>query len=192
MNTFNNKVFDTFPIIKTNRLTLREIRLEDAKRIFDMRSNGRVNTFIARPNMQKQEDAVGLAERTINAFKNKQTIGWAGILKDYNEIIGTCGFNMIDSYNLRAEIGGEMATEYWGKNIAIEAVIAIIQFGLEEMNLHSIEAKVSPNNRGAIYLMEQIGFVKEAHYKDRILFNNTFSDMAVYTLLKGNEKYHLK
>lgn len=192
MNKFNNKVFDTFPIIKTNRLTLREIRLDDAKRIFDMRSNGRVNTFIARPNMQKQEDAVGLAERTINAFKNKQAIGWAGILRDNNEIIGTCGFNMIDSYNLRAEIGGEMATEYWGKNIATEAVMAIIQFGLEEMNLHSIEAKVSPNNRGAIYLMEQIGFKKEAHYKDRILFNNTFSDMAVYTLLKGNENYHLK
>ncbi len=191
MNTFNSKVFDTFPIIKTSRLILREIRLEDAKRIFDMRSNGRVNTFIARPNMQKQEDALGLAERTINAFNNKQAIGWAGILRDNNEIIGTCGFNMIDTYNLRAEIGGEMATEYWGKNIAIEAVMAIIRFGLEEMNLHSIEAKVSPNNRGAIYLMEQIGFVKEAHFKDRILFNNTFSDMAVYTLLRGNENYLL-
>jgi len=186
METFNHDVFSSFPVIKTDRLTLREIRLADAKRIFDMRSNGRVNTFIARQNMQQQEDAKALAERTINAYNNKQAIGWAGILRENQEIIGTCGFNMIDTYNLRAEIGGEMATEYWGKNIAIEAVQAIIQFGLNTMNLHSIEAKVSPQNRSAIYLMEKLGFVKEAHFKDRILFNDSFYDMAVYTLIKGN------
>ncbi len=189
MEKFNMEVFDAFPILKTTRLTLREIRKDDAKRIYDMRSNGRVNEFIARPDMSKQEDALSLAERTIEAYKNKQAIGWAGILRDSNEIIGTCGFNSIDRQNLRAEIGGEMATEYWGKNIAIEAVIAIIKFGLEEMNLHSIEAKVSPNNRGAIFLMEQIGFKKEAHFKDRICFEGKFLDMAVFTLLKGNERY---
>jgi ribosomal-protein-alanine N-acetyltransferase len=189
METFNHGVFSSFPVIKTDRLTLREIRLADAKRIFDMRSNGRVNTFIARDNMQHQEDAKALAERTINAYNNKQAIGWAGILRENQEIIGTCGFNMIDTYNLRAEIGGEMATEYWGKNIAIEAVQAIIQFGLNTMNLHSIEAKVSPQNRSAIYLMEKLGFVKEAHFKDRVLFNDSFYDMAIYTLIKGNETY---
>ncbi|MES2655544.1 MAG: GNAT family protein [Bacteroidota bacterium] len=189
MEKLNMEVFDKFPVLKTKRLTLREIRKEDAKRIYDMRSNGRVNAFIARPEMDKHEDALRLAERTIEAYNNKQAIGWAGILRDSNEIIGTCGFNSIDRLNLRAEIGGEMATEYWGKHIAIEAVIAIIQFGLEEMNLHSIEAKVSPDNRGAIALMEQIGFKKEAHYKDRIYFKERFSDMAVFTLLKGNEQY---
>jgi ribosomal-protein-alanine N-acetyltransferase len=191
MQTFNHNVFNAFPVLKTHRLTLREIRPEDAKRIYDMRSNGRVNQFIARPQMQKEEDALSLAERTIAAYNNKQAIGWAGILRENNAIIGTCGFNMIDAYNLRAEIGGEMATEYWGKHIAIEAVMVIIQFGLEQMNLHSIEAKVSPDNRGAIYLMEQIGFVKEAHYRDRIYFNGKFMDMAVYTLIKGNERLSL-
>lgn len=185
----NEKVFDEFPVLKTQRLTLREIRLEDAKQIFEMRSNGRVNQFIPRNNMILENDAKILAEKTIQAFKNKQAIGWAGILRNNNEIIGTCGFNQIDFYNLRAEIGGEMATEFWGKNIAVEAVLAIIKFGFEELNLHAIEAKVSPANRGAINVLEQIGFIKEAHYKDRLFFNNQFSDMAVYTLFKGNQNY---
>lgn len=189
MEKFNIEVFEAFPILKTKRLTLREIRKEDAKRIYDMRSNGRVNAFIARPDMDKREDALGLAERTIEAYKNKQAIGWAGILRSNHEIIGTCGFNSIDRQNLRAEIGGEMAVEYWGKQIAIEAVIAIIKYGLEQMNLHSIEAKVSPGNRGAIFLLEQIGFKQEAHFKERIYFKEKFLDMAVFTLLKGNEQY---
>lgn len=191
MKPFNEDVFKQFPILKTQRLTLREIRVEDAKRIFDMRSNGRVNQFIARPNMQSADDATKLAERTIAAYQNKQAIGWAGILRDSQEIIGTCGFNSIDVMNLRAEIGGEMATEYWGKNIAQEAVREILRFGLYEMNLHSIEAKVSPQNKSAIYVLEHLGFEKEAHYKDRIYFNGNFIDMAVYTLIKGNEQFNV-
>lgn len=189
--TINTTIFNEFPVLKTDRLTLREIRVSDAPEIYKMRASGRVNQFIARPNMGKLEDSVLLAEKTIQAYKNQQAIGWAGILRDSNEIIGTCGFNMIDFYNLRAEIGGELSVDYWGKNVALEAVEAIIRFGFETMNLHTIEAKVSPGNRGAIFLMEKIGFKKEAHYVDRIYFNGSFSDMAVYTLIRGNERYSL-
>jgi ribosomal-protein-alanine N-acetyltransferase len=188
MLQLNTSVFDSFPVLKTPRLTLREIRITDAPQIFAMRANGRVNQFISRPDMQQLEAAESLAERTIQAFHNKMAIGWAGILRQNNEIIGTCGFNSIDGANMHAEIGGEMATEFWGKNIAIEAVKAILHFGLNTMNLHTIEAKVSPQNRSAIYVMEQLGFEKEAHYKNRIYYNNTFMDMAVYTLEKGKEK----
>jgi ribosomal-protein-alanine N-acetyltransferase len=187
MKTFNSEVFDAFPVLKTNRLTLREIRTSDAAYIFDMRANNRVNEFIARPQMQTQAQAINLTEKTISSFQNKQAIGWAGILHNKN-IIGTCGFNSIDVINLHAEIGGEMATEYWGKGIALEAVKAILGYGLNTMNLHTIEAKVSPQNRSAIYVLEQLGFEKEAHFKERILFNNQFLDMAVYTLRKGYER----
>jgi ribosomal-protein-alanine N-acetyltransferase len=189
MEVFNQDVFNQFPVLKTSRLTLREIKVEDAKRIYDMRSNGMVNQFIARPNMQAEDDAMMLAERTIAAYQNKQAIGWAGILRNNQKIIGTCGFNSIDVMNLRAEIGGEMATEYWGKNIAQEAVREILRFGLYEMNLHTIEAKVSPQNKSAIYILEQLGFIKEAHFKNRIYFNKNFMDMAVYTLHKGSELF---
>lgn len=187
----NQRVFEQFPVLTTKRLTLRGITSADAKRIFDMRSNGRVNQFIARNNMTNPDDSMALAERTAQAFRDRKAIGWAGLLRDNKEIIGSCGFNQIDFQNLRAEIGGEMATEYWGKNIAMEAFCNIVKFGLEVMNLHSIEAKVSPDNRGAIFLLEQCGFEKEAHYRDRIYFNGRFLDMAVYTLIKGDEKYPL-
>lgn len=185
----NKQVFEEFPILKTERLTLRDIRISDAEEIYTMRSSGRVNQFIARPTMETLEASVTLIERTNEAYSAGQGIGWAGVLRDSNTIIGTCGFNMIDYPNLRAEIGGELSVDYWGKNIALEAVTAILRFGLNEMNLHSIEAKVQPGNRGAIYLMEYLGFKKEAHYVDRMHFNGKFMDMAVYTLIKGNETF---
>jgi len=181
----NNRVFETFPQLQTRRLILRAIAPDDAPLIFRMRRDGRVNRFIARGDMQDMEAAESLVARTVSAFEARQGIGWAGVLKNSGAMIGTCGFNAIDYPNLRAEIGGELSADYWGRQLALEAVQAIVTFGLEAMNLHSIEARVSPQNRGAIYLMEHLGFRKEAHFKDRIFFNGTFSDMAVYTLIKG-------
>lgn len=184
MKTFNHTIFDQFPILKSDRLTMRDIRPEDAEAIYKMRSNGRVNQFIPRPLMPTLEDSKILVGKTINAYQNKQGIGWAGVLRGNKEIIGTCGFNSIEPQNRRAEIGGEMATEYWGKNIALEAVEMIIQFGFEIMNLHTIEAKVSPENRGAVFVLEKLGFKKEAHFIDRVFYKDVFSDMAVYTLFE--------
>jgi len=178
---FNHQVFEQFPVLTTPRLTLREIRIQDAQQIYEMRSNGRVNQFIARPEMQEPEQAIALVERTRNAYVNKLAIGWAGVLRDSETIIGTCGFNSIDIANLRAEIGGELDVHFWGKHIAFEAVETIVSFGFQTMGLHTIEAKVSPDNRGAIYVLEQLGFIKEAHFKDRIRFQDHFLDMAIYT-----------
>ncbi|MBK7985586.1 MAG: GNAT family N-acetyltransferase [Ignavibacteria bacterium] len=185
----NDKIFDNFPILKSDRLLLRNIKLSDATKIFEMRSNGRVNQFITRDNMNEIEDAIKLVQKTILSYQSRQAIGWAGVLRDGADIIGTCGFNSIDYANLRAEIGGELSVDYWGKNIALEAVMIIVKFGLDIMNLHTIEAKVSPENKGVIVLLQKIGFKKEAHYVDRIFYNNKFYDITVYTLVKGNESY---
>jgi len=182
MRQLNENVFADFPRLKTKRLTLREIRPEDAASIYEMRSNGRVNQFMPRPRMEALEESENLVQRTIQAYENRQGIGWAGVLRDGKTIIGTCGFNRIEYHNLRAEIGGEMGTAYWGKGIALEAVEAILDFGLNVFGLHTIEARVSPLNRGAVRVLEHWGFVKEAHFKDCVYFQNQFSDMAVYTL----------
>ena len=185
----NEQVFDEFPVLTTNRLRLRAITAEDAAALFAMRSNGRINQFIARDNMIDPEAAARLAEKTIAAYHNRQGIGWAGMLRENKELIGTCGFNRIDYPNLRAEIGGELSVDYWGKNIALEAVGAIVQFGFDTMNLHTIEAKVAPDNRGAVFLLEKIGFKKEAHFRDCIYYDGRFLDMAVYGLVRGRKPH---
>ncbi|MFT5724123.1 MAG: ribosomal-protein-alanine N-acetyltransferase [Bacteroidia bacterium] len=180
----HKSVFDSFPVLKTKRLTLRKITMLDAESILQMRANQRVSQFIAREVMSDLEDAKSLVSKTEQAFTSKNGIGWAGELKGDKSLIGSCGFNRIDYDNLRAEIGGELSIDFWGKHIAVEAVQAIVAFGFSEMNLHAIEAFLSPDNRSAIYLLEALGFKKEAHFRDRIFFQEKFSDAAVYTLLK--------
>jgi len=181
----NDNIFNSFPIIKTRRLLLREINDEDATAIWEMRNNKRIAEFIARPENQTIEEAKALIERVKNNFANKDGIGWSTVLRDGKNTIGTCGLNRIEHQNLRAELGGEMSTQYWGKGIALEAVTAIVDFGINQLGLHSIEARVWPTNRGAIYILEQLGFQKEAHLKDALYFKDRFMDIAFYSFVAG-------
>ena len=47
----------------------------------------------------------------------------------------------------------------------------------------------APANRSAVHLLEAYGFVKEAHFKDRVYFDGNYSDMAVYTLHAGSQTW---
>lgn len=180
----NEAVFNHFPVLETERLLLRELNESDAKHIFNIRASSRVAEFIFRPLMQHEQQATELVEKTKNAFITKTGIGWAVQTKISNQFIGTCGFNQIDWPNLRAEIGGEMDVQFWGKRYPLGAVNAILNFGFNQLGLMSVEAKVVAGNRSAIYLLTELGFVKEAHFKNRIYAQGAFYDLCVYTLFK--------
>ena len=45
MKELNKDVFKSFPVLKTDRLTLREITIKDAEAIFEMRTNDNVMTM---------------------------------------------------------------------------------------------------------------------------------------------------
>jgi len=177
------KALTPFPVLETKRLILREIKYEDAVSVFNFRADVRVSEFIARQPAREIKEAEDLIQRMMDAYNNKQAIGWAAERKNSadKEIIGACGFNRIDFLNHRAEIGGEMAVNHWGKFFAIEAVKAIIDFGFDTLKFHAIEAKLSPLNKSAIYLLEKLGFRKEAHFHDYYLFEGNYQDLAVYT-----------
>lgn len=185
MQTLDLQVFDTFPLLETQRLFLRALNSADASAVFKMRKSNAVNRFIARETPLNAIAMSELVEQCASAFTEKRGIAWAGEMKTHGgNIIGTCGFNRIDHENLRAEIGGEMSETYWGRKLALEASEAIVNFGFESLKLHSIEAKVLPGNRSAIALLHALGFKREAYFKDRFLFQQKFYDMAVYSLVK--------
>jgi len=179
------KALTPFPVLETKRLMLREIRYEDAAAVYSLRADARVGAYISRQPAKEIKEAEDLIQKMRDAYNNKQAIGWAAVRKNSaeNEIIGACGFNHIDFLNRRAEIGGEMAVNHWGKFLAIEAVKAIIDFGFKTLKFHTIEAKVSPQNKSAIYLLEKLGFQKEAHFRDYYFYDGNYRDLVIYSML---------
>ena len=85
--------------------------------------------------------------------------------------------------NFRAEIGYALLPDYYKKGIADEALKAVIDYGFNTMNLHSIEANLNPDNIASAELLEKNNFEKEAYFKENYYFEGKFIDSLIYSLL---------
>ncbi|MEO5642958.1 MAG: GNAT family N-acetyltransferase [Bacteroidia bacterium] len=180
MLTFN---FDPFPIVKTERLTLRQLRETDKHEMFAMRSNPELMRFVPRPMAQNPEEAAATIATQNELLSKKEMINWGITFTGEDKLIGMVGFFRMQPDHHRAEIGYMLEKEYHGKKIMEEAIHAAVKYGFEKMNLHSMEAVISPDNIASYKLIEKCGFVKEAHFKDKEFYKGVYRDLFVYSRL---------
>jgi ribosomal-protein-alanine N-acetyltransferase len=177
--------FSPFPVIQTDRLILREVGYLDAAALLDIRSNPVVmrdrelNTSI--------DDATKFIDRVKDGLSNAKGISWAITLKDDPKLIGTIGFWRIDDTHMRGEIGYDLQPVHQGKGLMTEAMVAILDYGFQKMNLHSVEANVSPDNEASIRLLERHKFIREGYFRENYYSNGKFQDSAIYSLLTSNK-----
>lgn len=176
--------FSPFPEIRTDRLMLRRIVKEDAPALFFLRSSEMVMQYIDKERAKVLEDALALVQLFEDALATNNGITWAITTAVEPEIlIGTIGFWRIIKQHHRAEIGYMLHPAYWGKGIMQEAIRSVLQFGFKNLHLHSVEAHINPGNIASGALLEKVGFVREAYFKEDFYFRGEFRDSAIYSLL---------
>ena len=174
---------NTFPIITTERLLLREITKKDAAEIFVLRSDERVMKYIDRPRATSLTDAENWIEMMVKKRNETSGIAWAIALKNEMKLIGNIMLFNIDAANYRAELGYSLMAEYHRRGLMNEAIKAIIKYGFEMMELHSIEACINPANAASADILEKNGFMKEAYFKENYFFDGQFLDSIIYSLI---------
>jgi len=86
------------------------------------------------------------------------------------KLIGTIGFNQIDSHNRSAEIGimiGEK--DFWNKGYGSDAMRVMITHGFDDIGLNRVYLHVFECNPRGIRCYEKIGFVKEGTQRQSFL-----------------------
>ncbi|WP_075527493.1 GNAT family N-acetyltransferase [Sporosarcina ureilytica] len=177
-----------FPILETERLLLREIKKEDAKGIFACFSSNDVTRFYGQETLEHLEQAEEFVDFFSKNHREKRGIRWGIERKGTQGIIGTIGFNAWSPKHKRAEIGYEIHPNEWRKGYITEAVLKVISYGFEEMDLTRIGAVVFIENVPSNKLLTKIGFQKEGVLKDYMYQNGKAHDTYVYSLLKMCEK----
>lgn len=180
-----NLQYTPFPILETERLRLRAFVVDDAKALYEMRSDDRVMKYLGRDKMKSEKEAQEYIQKVSNEAKENKAIEWAITMKGENQVIGKLGYWRIMPQHRRAEIGYTLTTEYFGKGIMSEAVSAVVKFGFEVMLLHSIEANLDPENVKSSQLLIRNGFVKEGHFRQSYFYNGVFTDTGSYSLLRS-------
>ena len=105
--------------------------------------------------------------------------------KSTSEVMGWCGYHTWFVQHRRAEIGYVMNEErYKGKGYMKEALPEIINYGFATMNLHRIEALISPGNEPSLRLVNRLGFTKEGLLREHYLKNGKHEDSIFFSLLE--------
>ena len=182
----NEAAFDTFPVLETERLILREIGPGDAGEVFRIFADPEVIRYWGAAPMISIEEAHGKVAGYTTMFREKLGIRWAITRRGEGRLIGSCGHWRLIKQHMRSEIGYELAPAQWGQGIMPEAVGAILRFGFERMGLHSVEAQIEPGNQGSRRVLEKLGFVQEGYFRENYFFDGQFTDTAVFSLLKAD------
>jgi ribosomal-protein-alanine N-acetyltransferase len=175
--------FTPFPNLETERLTLRRVDKNDASPILELRSDVETMKYIPRPLLKSTEEALEHIAMIDAKIENSEGINWAITLKNDSKLIGIIGFYRIKPEHFRAEIGYMLLPDFSGKGIISEAINEVVNYGFNEMHLHSVEGIIDPNNLASAKVLQKNGFVKEAHLKENEFYEGRFLDNVIYSRL---------
>lgn len=157
----HNKPF-FFPILKTERLTLRQLNITDDHEIFSLRSNDDVNKYLGRKPSESINDARNFISIINENIKKNDSYYWAVTLNNMDKLIGTiCLFNLSEDGS-KGEIGYELLPAYQGKGIMQEALSKVVGFAFQHVGLKYLEAYTHRENESSTNLLEKLDFRKSS------------------------------
>jgi [ribosomal protein S5]-alanine N-acetyltransferase len=182
--------FGLFPTLHTPRLQLREVTLSDAPAIFKMRSDKRVMRYMAMPPPKDISEAQQQIQKYLQGYQQNEAIRWVICLREQpDQLIGTVAFWKMDKANHRAEIGYTLQYDYWRQGIMSEAIGAAMEYCFRILDFHSIEANMYPENEASRGVVEKLGFVQEAYFRENFYCKGRFLDSLIYSKINP---YHGK
>ena len=182
------KRLEEFPVLETNRLTLRNLEFEDAPVILQLRSDPEMLKYIEMYRLNSLSEAQEMIRINHRKFREGKGIIWGIKLKGEAGIIGYLGYHTIVPEHRRAEVCYLLLPEYWNRGIAKEAVDRITSYAFKELDLNRLESVIMDGNDNSIAVSKHAGYRKEAHFHQHIQYNGKFYDYQVYALLKSDFK----
>ncbi len=178
--------FSPFPILESERLCFRKLTITDAPEILLLRGNSETMKYIPRPLITDIDGALAHIKMINDKIDENIDINWAVTEKESDECIGIMGFYRTQPEHFRTELGYMITAEHWGKGYVTEAVTVLLDFAFNSLQFHSIEAVIDSRHIASERVLQKVGFIKEAHFKENFYYNNEFTDTVIYGLLKRN------
>jgi len=153
-----NKKFTPFPTLTTERLTLRQLEMNDEEGVFTLRSDVEGNKYINRALAQTIDDARKFIAMINENISQDDAMYWAVTLTDSKTFVGTvCLFSFSDEHD-SCEIGYELLKKFQGQGLMQEALVKVIAHCFQVIKVKTLEAIVHKNNHASINLLKKLPF----------------------------------
>lgn len=149
-----------FPILITERLTLRQLSLDDQQGIFALRADPKINKFLDRKRCKTNEEAIDFINKVNDYIEKNGAYYWAITLSDTQNLVGTICLFDFSSENRSCEIGYELMTDFQGQGIMNEAAQVVIDYVFQSLKFKKILACTHSENQRSTNLLLRLNFVK--------------------------------
>lgn len=172
-----------FPIIKTDRLLLRQFIDSDLENVYKGLSHPEIIKYYG-VSYKTLEETRNQMKFFADLEKDGTGIWWAICSPDNRSFFGAGGLNNLCRQHRKAEIGFWLLKEFWGQGIMTEAMPLICNFGFENLDLHRIEGLVESENTNCKNAMNKLAFSYEGTMRDCEVKNGRFISLDIYSILR--------
>ena len=144
-------------MIQTERLTMRQLSLNDAAFILQLLNEPSFLRYIGDRGVRNLEAAERYIEAGPMESYRRNGFGLYGVaLKDSDVLIGMCGLVKRPALS-DPDIGFAFLPAYWSQGYAFEAAAAVMVYGRDVLGLSRIVAIASPDNISSAKLLGKLG-----------------------------------
>ena len=176
---------ESFPVLQTPRLVLRELDLMDAPEVQRLAGDYAVAATtlnIPHPYLD------GVAENWIlgvqSRYESGEQVAFAITRLEDKIFMGSIGLVINQEFN-HAEMGYWIGKPYWGQGYTTEAGQAVLGYGFKQLELHRILARHMRRNPASGKVMQKIGMVYEGCMRQHIKKWDKYEDVMIYASLKS-------
>jgi ribosomal-protein-alanine N-acetyltransferase len=171
------------PTLSTERFSLTPLRPGDREDLFDHFSDPPTVEFM---DIEPLTD-ISAADRIIawasRLLDEGAGVRWA-IRDSAGGFVGTIGFNsIVRDRGSRGEIGYDVVRLRWRQGVMREVLPAVLAHAFGALELHRVEAMVTPGNSPSAALLERNGFRREGVLRDHGHWRGRFWDQQLFARL---------
>ena len=174
---------DVCPILRTERLILRQFQASDADTVHRLAGVKEVAAGTLLPHPFEVEAAAQLIAQQQEQFAAGTAITIAIVLAEEEQLIGSIGMEIAREHQL-ARLSYWLGTNYWNQGYCTEAVRAVLDYGFTRLSLHRIYAPYFHNNPASGRVLQKVGMTYEGRMREHYIRFGRFVDVEIYGILR--------
>jgi [ribosomal protein S5]-alanine N-acetyltransferase len=170
------------PVLTSARVTLRELRLEDAATLFSMLTTEEVARFISPPPTTVEGFELFIAW-TIREREAGNYVCFGVVPEGMSTAVGLFQFRALEDGFRLGEWGFALGSGYWGTGIFVPSAKLVLDFAFDTIGIERLEARASVANGRGNGALRKIGAVQEGVLRRSFLRNGDYHDQVLWSLL---------
>ncbi|MFB6171178.1 MAG: GNAT family N-acetyltransferase [Haloarculaceae archaeon] len=125
----------------------------------------------------------GAARERVEARQRRDDPGALCAIRAEGDAVGWAAVELTDDRARVAELAYYVLTAFQGRGYASEAAALLVGYALDELNAHSVVAKVQAGNDASERVLEKLGFQQVGRQRDNIYKGGAYHDVTVWDVL---------